>query len=166
MNCNRIKELILTDYMDEEAPVEVQNEVKLHLEICSSCRQFEQSLREIVSQPLRKIEAAHPPEEVWQRIKQTIEEEQAEQYEPSLLWRAGDFLRRNFLLKKPALAFSTAVTVILIMVLSWQVPLRRQGSVKDYLQEQSEVMLSLNRPLNGGLEKELNLGTTIEQYLY
>jgi predicted anti-sigma-YlaC factor YlaD len=165
MNCQRIKELLLTDYTDGEASRVLQEEVKTHLKTCSGCRVFEQDLREKVSKSFSKIESISPPEEVWQRIKETIEQEQA-LYTPSLLRRLLDFLRRSLLARKPAFVFSTVFAVFLVMLLFSQLSFRKQRLVRDYLRQQSDYMLSLRAPVYGELELDVNFGTSIERYLF
>jgi len=166
MDCKRLRELIMTDYMDAEASEPLRKEVEAHLRTCAGCRQFEQALREKVSNPFRKLEEVRPPEEVWQRIKESIEEEQAEQCAPSLLERLLDFLRNSFPARRPVYAFSTVISVILVVMFFSFGPFHKQQLVKDYIEEQAEFMVSLNRPVNGDLEQDFSFGTAIEKYLF
>jgi hypothetical protein len=161
-----MKELISTDYIDAEASQSVRKDIEAHLKSCAGCRAFEQALREKVSQPLRKIEAVKPPEEIWQRIKETIEKEQEDQCAPSFLESLVDFLCNNFLVRKPAFAFSTIISVILIVLFFSLGPFHKQQLIKDYLRQQSEFMLSLNESPNGDLDQDFSFGTTIEKYLF
>ena len=166
MDCKKIQEIIMTDYIDRETSKTLREEIEAHLKTCEGCRKFEQVLRERVSNPLRKLEQVKPPEEVWQRIKETIEEEQAEQYAPSFLERLLDFLRNSFPVRKPVFAFSTAISVILIALFFSVGPFHKQQLVKDYIEEKAEFMVSLNRPVNGDLERDLSFNTAIERYLF
>jgi len=165
MNCKRIQELIITDYMDKEASPQVEEKIKAHLKACNNCRAFEKTLQEKVSWHFQGIKEIPLPERVWQRIKEAIEKEQP-QYAPSFLERLLDFLRGKILLKRPAFAFSTAALAIMITVFFWQSSFRKQMFVKDYLTEQSEFMLSLDKPVNGDLEQAVSFNTAIERYLF
>lgn len=164
MDCKRIKEFLITDYMDKEASLAVRKEIETHLKTCTGCRAFGKLLQEKVTEPFRGVEAVKPPEEIWQRIKEAIEEEQAD-YASSILTRIIDFLRPRALSRRPSLVFSAALTLALFFVLFSQWPFHQQRLVNEYLTEQSDFMLSLNKPVNGELEKEANFGTTIEKYL-
>jgi len=166
MNCKKIRDLIITDYIDQEASGSVQKEIQAHLKVCAGCRAFEQALREKVSDPLRKIQAVRPPEIIWQRVQEAIEEEEAAQQTPSLLRRILDFLAGTVFKPKPVVAFSSALTVILITLLFIQGPFYRQWVAKSYLREQSDYMLSMSKPVNGELEKDVGFGTAIEKAFF
>ncbi len=165
MNCKKIRELVITDYLDQEASGFVQREIQAHLKVCAGCRVFEQALREKTSDPLRKVQAARPPESIWQRVREAIEKEETQQG-PSFLRRIADFLKGAFLLPKPAVAFSLAL--VLILVTTWFVreTFYQQWLVKGYLREQSDYMLSMPAPVNGELEKYVGFGTAIEKTFF
>lgn len=158
MNCKKIRELIITDYMDQELSKSMQEEVQTHLKTCSGCRVFEQAILKKISEPLRKIEALKPPEIIWQRIQEAIDEEESVQYSPSLLGRIYDFLKGAVVRRKPAFALSSAFVVILITVLFLWGPFYRQWAVGGYLVQQSEVMQSMSLSINGDLDNALSFG--------
>ena len=41
MNCEEIKDIIATDYLDKEVNEEMSHSIKSHIEECDSCCQFE-----------------------------------------------------------------------------------------------------------------------------
>ena len=165
MNCRRIQGFIITDYMDKEVSQQVEAKIKAHLKACAICRAFEKALQEKVLPHFQGIKEVQPPERIWQRIKEAIEEEQP-QYAPSFLERLLDFLGHNFLVRRPAFAFSTAAVAIIITVFFLQSSFRKQMLVKEYLTEQSEFMLSLDKPVNGDVEQAVSFNTAIERYLF
>jgi len=166
MNCKKIRDRIITDYIDKEASCVVQKEIQAHLKVCVGCRVFEQALREKVSEPFRKMEIVRPPESVWQRIQETIEEEVTQDNSPSSLRRVSDFLADAVLMHKPRVALSAAFAVILITALFLRGPFYRQWAVKGYLREQSDFMQSMSLPVNGELEKDIGFGTAIESIFF
>jgi anti-sigma factor RsiW len=166
MNCKKIRDRIITDYIDQEASKAMQEEILVHLKTCSGCRVFEQALREKVSEPLRRIEAARPPESIWQQVQETIEGEVAQDNSPSFLRRVYDFLADAVLMHKPRVALSAAFAVILITALFLRGPFYRQWAVKGYLREQSDFMQSMSLPVNGELEKDIGFGTAIESIFF
>lgn len=166
MNCKKIRNLIITDYIDQEASESVRKEILGHIKVCAGCRVFEQALREKASDPLRKVQAVRPPESIWQRIQEAIEEEEAGQQSPSLLRRVSDFLAGTVFKPRPVVVFSSAFIVILVTLLFMQGPFYRQLAVKTYLREQSGYMLSMSTPVNGELEKSIGFGTAIENVFF
>ncbi|MCX5701593.1 MAG: zf-HC2 domain-containing protein, partial [Candidatus Omnitrophica bacterium] len=161
MNCKKIKDLIITDYIDQELSKSRQEEVITHLKTCSRCRAFEQALRKRVSEPLRKIEPVKPPESIWQRVQEAIDEEETVQHSPSLLGRIYDFLKGAVLWPKPVFAFSSTFAVILIAALFLWRPFYRQWTVKNYLLEQSNFIHSIPLSVNGESENGLGFDTEI-----
>jgi hypothetical protein len=75
MECKKIQELLLTDYIDGEAGDALKNEVERHVNICHTCRQFKQSLLKIAIEPFRKAKESKPPDLAWNRIKEAIVKE-------------------------------------------------------------------------------------------
>lgn len=166
MNCKKVRDLVITDYIDQETSGSVQKEIQAHLKVCAGCRVFEQDLREKVSDPLRKVQAARPPESIWQRVQEAIEEEEAAQQSLSFLRRVLDFLAGTVFKPRPVVVFSSALMVILVTLLFMQGPFYRQLAVKTYLREQSDYMLSMSTPVNGELEKNIGFGTAIENVFF
>ena len=165
MSCKTIQDLIITDYLDKETNAAVQKEIQAHLNTCAGCRAFEKSVRERVSQPLRSIGQVKPPEEVWQRIKQSIAEEQARNA-PGFLERLLEYLRNNFLVRRPAFALSTVTLMVLVTVLLLHSPFRKEMLVEDYLRDKSQYIQSLQNSVNGEVKKDYSFGTTIEYYFF
>jgi anti-sigma factor RsiW len=165
MNCKKIQELIMTDHIDGEASSTVEDLIKAHLSGCADCRAFEQAVRQKTEMLFRNAGPVQPPAEVWQNIKEAIQEDPV-QYAPSFLERLFDFMRENFSVRRPAYALATAFTVILAIGIFLQSPLRRQMLVKDYLSQESAFMVAMNGSLNGDLDKVADFDTTIEKYLF
>lgn len=173
MNCRDVKKLILTDYLDAEAPESVRAQVKAHLDACSACAAFERTVREKVSLPFRALAPEQPPEALWQRIRESVAaDSQAgpvpgdEQFAPSFSARLRDFLAEAFGIRKPALAFATALSLILLTVLVFQPARRERALVRDYLKEQRMFLAAADQPFNGAMGDDFSLGTAIEKYLF
>ncbi|MFA6218091.1 MAG: anti-sigma factor [Candidatus Omnitrophota bacterium] len=166
MNCEKIKAVLMTDFMDNECSGAVQEEVVAHLKACGECRSFEQLLRRKVWQPFRAIKAVKPPEEIWQRIKDSIEAAQAPRVAPG--WsRILDLLRGNYLSGwRPVFGISTVMVAILVTVLVVQSPLSRNRLVKESLQEKSDYLLSLHHSLTQDMNGDADFDTTIEHYFF
>ena len=165
MNCKKIQELIITDYLDNEVSAAVREEVRAHLASCPGCREFEQAVRRSASEPFRKMKRQEPSAEIWQRIKAALEQKQ-EKESRGLLAGFLDSLSSVFRSRKPVFALSSAIAAAIMVIFLVQAPLYRQKMINQYLQDESQYMLSLRAPVNGGIESELEFGTGIEQYFF
>jgi len=72
MNCNHVRDLILTDYLDDRLSGTVLNEVKDHLSKCLACREFERVARQAALEPFEGLSMAPVPEEVWQNVRERV----------------------------------------------------------------------------------------------
>jgi predicted anti-sigma-YlaC factor YlaD len=170
MNCKKIQELIITDYHDNETSGLLQRQVDEHVATCADCRAFEQAVRRNSDMLFKDLGQVQPPEAVWHKIRDSINEEQYQKAPayvgPSLFERMLDFLRESFIVKRPAYALATVLSVILITVVFWRSPLRQQMLVKDYLSQKSAFMVAMNSAPNGEIDKVAEFNTAIEQYLF
>ncbi len=161
MNCKRIRELVMTDYIDGEASAEVQKEIREHLSICNQCRQFERALQEMAIEPFKKAKEIRPPESVWRSIKESIEEKPSE----GLFAGLKNSLGIIFGIRKPVIAAVVIALIIIIAGVFIRLPLNNQQVVSGYLEEQIEFISYLDADetnyFNG---EQLDLGTTIEKY--
>jgi anti-sigma factor RsiW len=73
MNCNEIRDIIITDYVDNEMSAKTRGEMELHLSICDGCHSFKEAVMSGVVASLRSAEAANPPEALWFKVKNRIE---------------------------------------------------------------------------------------------
>ena len=74
MDCHKIKEILMTDYVDSELTGQMQERIKEHLASCPACKQFEESLLRNAVNPLRGSATIRPPAGVWTRISQGLRE--------------------------------------------------------------------------------------------
>ena len=163
MNCRRIKELIMTDYIDNEISEEVKKQIKRHLKDCSQCRQFEQTLRQAAVEPFRKAEEVQPPDSIWPQIKEniTVQEKQAEGFFVGL----RDRLQLIFTARRPVFAVATIMAVILIAVIFRRLPFNSQNGVSGYIGEQIEFFSYLGADETGDFDTDyIDLDTAIEKY--
>ena len=167
MNCEKVKELILTDYADRQVNEEQKEQIEKHLASCGHCKEYELAARKTVIDPFNNAERLNPPEAVWHKIKEKIEEKQLQE----LTSPFADLIRRikSFLyVPKPALAVATIIVALLIMVTIIKLPSENQEIVKVNLENQEnqiECMTHLLRMFNQDSMNENNgFGTSIEDY--
>ena len=74
MNCGKIREIIISDYADNELDGKVKAEIEIHLGACPDCREFKEILVSKITGPLRDLSPENPPEYLWKSIKDSIEQ--------------------------------------------------------------------------------------------
>lgn len=165
MNCKKVRESIQLEYMDGEAPAAISEEIKRHLKDCAECRAFQHMVKETVSEPFKKAGLLQPPERVWLGIKEAIEHAGIADRE-TVLQRLTRWLRAHASINRPVFALSSAITLMLALFIYSQLPFHKESAVKNYLQEQTRFLSSLQGPVNGDLEQETTFGTSIEGLLF
>ena len=102
MNCKKIRELLLTDYLDKQTGLELRTEVEEHLKICPECRRLEAEIRRAIVLPFKDVKGPQAPQYLWLNIKERITERESRKR--SLLDRLREKLQ-VFSLSAPALTF-------------------------------------------------------------
>lgn len=162
MDCKKIRELILTDYIDGEADPQIKKEIEEHLSTCSQCRIFEKAAREFTVEPFEKAQRERPPEYLWGKIRASIEEKRPKK----ILADAVDNL--SLLLRRPQPLFVAATIMVLVLMATVATKsfFNAENAVNSYLDSQMEFLSYLDGYTeNGylGIDGE-DLGTDIEEY--
>ena len=164
MKCEKVRDLILTDYLDGRMAEGDKRELELHLATCNRCREFSAAAKRVVAEPFNTAERVSPPESVWHNIRDTIKAgERVIARSP-----VADFLDKlkSFLVfPKPAFAVATVAVAVLLAVFIARLPAEKQVVLNDYLDEQVTFLVSLDTDVidayNGG---SVDLDTSIEEY--
>ena len=61
MRCDKVKELLMTDYIDKELDGAAEKLVRQHLESCAACRAFEAAVQKSAIKPLKAAAQKSPP---------------------------------------------------------------------------------------------------------
>lgn len=160
MNCEKMREWLLTDYVDETLSSSDKASVDQHLAHCPSCAVFAKQIKKYALEPFRTVRRVEPPYDLWNRIKAAIEPEPATPFGRVII----DNLLRLISLPKSIFALSSALALILIAFVSVKSPqfftrLENHQLASIYLEEQIESMAS-----NNGISLA-SLDTNIEKYL-
>ncbi len=157
MNCEKIKELILTDFTDGCLSEELQRQVRQHLNSCANCKEYAKTLRNAAIEPFKNAQKINAPDYLWYRIKDSIASQKPK---PAF---SGLFENLQLLFHpKPAFALATiAVAVIIASVLF--MPYLRGKDINLYLKDQMDFVSHLGQ--NGNGSSEINLGTSVEELL-
>jgi len=164
MNCERIRKLLLTDYLDKEAGAKVKLQVEEHLRACVECRRFEQEVRQDAVLPFKNAVKPQAPDAVWANIRERISRRQSRRV--SLLDLIAEKLK-VFTLPKPAIVFASAVAVFLIVSGAIWKYKEDKNQVRDYFAEQIDFYAMLgNGAENNSNNGAQTLGTYIEKYFF
>jgi len=185
MDCKQTKNLLF-EFIDNELDQTALEQVEEHLKSCSSCREYEQSLRASVIEPLRHAEELKAPEGIWEKIEEKIisDEKSFSPREKILDWL------KDFKFPSPVYAGAGLLVAVLALTLYFRQPEKPDDTVSSYIQDQLQFFSQLEskgditgteikppvsetpeKPLQQAEGKEnylrlddVNLGTTIEKY--
>jgi predicted anti-sigma-YlaC factor YlaD len=164
MNCKKIQELILTDYIDAQMGDKQKSLIDQHLDLCHDCKEYFRVVKEGVVHPFININCAVPNEQLWARIKQTIEEEQQQQVEKSFVPNFWERIRSAVHIPRPAFALATFLTMILMIGTTGQFMINSQ-IMKIKGQDQVEYLSSLiDEPVDLASNNGNDSQTAIEKY--
>ncbi len=161
MNCEKIKELILTDYSDGEIKESLKLTINQHLANCKECRQLAESLNQTVIRPLRESEKLEPPAYLWEKIKQSIIESSPDKKSFFTMLK----IRLEGFTFKPKPVFATAFAMALIVISLGIVrhTTRSNIAVNSYISDQMQIYSYLQAN-NGSNGEYIDFGTDLENY--
>lgn len=158
MNCERIQELILTDYLDGVLELKVRKELEGHLVNCPQCREFAAAARKVCVEQFEGIVKAEPPQHVWMRIEDTIQQEHPASNALLLFWRK--FLDDFSFVPRPVWALAS-VLLLFVAAGSFQQLTSSRRVVSD---SSVEYMVSLVESSNDiSTADSDDFGTNVEQ---
>ena len=115
MNCKRIQEFLITDYIDGQMTNKAKTLIDQHLAHCHACAGYLSSIKKVAVNPFVNASKDVPDQILWAQIKQTIEEEQQQQLEASLKPNFWERIRSAVHIPRPAFALATIVTMIFMI---------------------------------------------------
>ena len=178
MNCEKIKDIIVADYLDNEINERLFGKIRDHLNVCPNCKQFENELRKTAVQPFSKFEIMRPDDSVWLNIKKSVKQE----YKPqknSFLYELINKLSAIFLIKKPIYAavgvavifFAATLFIFFKKTINDEKAMNNRemanSHVSEYLNEQVEFLVELDLFKDGYLDSDnFSFNTAIEKYFF
>jgi predicted anti-sigma-YlaC factor YlaD len=162
MNCKRIQEFIITDYIDGQMGDKQKMLIDQHLGHCSVCKGYLSSIKKAVVNPFVNGLKVVPDELLWVRIKQTIEDEQQQQLEKSLIPNFWERIRFAVHMPRPAFVLATLVTMIFMVGSTGQLFLSSPIMKIDRQGQMEYLSFLIDEPLamNNGNDSQ----TPIEKY--
>lgn len=144
MRCERIQELLLTDYIDKTLNEKLSHQVDEHIRTCLKCGEFKSAVINKATGPFRLVRAEEAPSYIWERVKQKIAAESAER--SGVFAGTSDIIRNIFRslgrIPRPAVAFAAAAAVIIAVLVAR--PIVQTHAVNVYLAEQMDFMMKLD----------------------
>lgn len=120
MNCKKIQEFIITDYIDGQMGDKQKGLIDQHLVHCHACQGYLSSVMKEAVNPFVNASTEVPDGILWGQIKQAIQEQQQQPLEKSLEPDVWERLRSLVHIPRPAFALATFVTMIFMVGLSGQ----------------------------------------------
>ena len=163
MKCEKIKELILTDYIDNEMNDEERIRLSIHFSRCHGCKEFFETVKNTVVEPFVNAKKIEPPGFIWQRVKEAIAAEQQEK--PGFAAGILEKLKSVFYIPKPALAMSTVTALVLIVVLMSTFNFSNREALETNREDKAEYSVySVETPVSALLNNDDGFGTSVEKY--
>ena len=163
MNCKRVRELILADYLDGELGLRQEEALQHHLAQCWQCKKFATAAQKVGDELFACEGRVDPPEFIWHRIKEAI---LAERRQKSHVLE-GLFSKLKYLLYIPKSfpAVTAAITFMLVVGAAAQFRAIEEGVVTEGSQEQTEYSISLTGEFSdAAINTTEGYGTSIERY--
>ncbi|MFC1576205.1 zf-HC2 domain-containing protein [Candidatus Omnitrophota bacterium] len=152
MNCEKIQDLLITDYIDGEANEKTRRMITDHLAACDKCRVFEKTVQEKVVKPFKGAQKETPPEFIWHRVRRGIVED------------GKPAPRKAWFVLKPAFATAlVAMAIFAIIIVSGRLTKDRNG-VDIYITDQIEFLIEPGSSSDSDSSGQ-GLGTAIEIFL-
>jgi len=170
VDCKRIQELLMTDYIDGELKPPRKEDIEVHLKVCRECREFKLGVEKAAVKPFRDSGLINPPDYLWHRIKDSLA---AEPPKKSALAAIIDRLKVKSYPLRPALIYATLAVLIAVVFglnllrgpAGGQKIASAYRPVNDYLEENMEFLAFLDGNGNGeSVYTDTGLGTYIEEY--
>ncbi len=162
MDCARVQDYILTDYLDGCMRGEAKEELEAHLLQCPRCREFASQARQEVIEPFEQIEREQTPETVWANIKESLEEREAL---PDVFhsFRPWPDILKKLVIPRPAWVLASLLFLVIMTFV-----VRQHSLNQTYVETQSKehveylaFMIGYPDSLNG--EDQGGYGTYIEE---
>ncbi|HPS20494.1 MAG TPA: zf-HC2 domain-containing protein [Candidatus Omnitrophota bacterium] len=163
MNCDRIKEIILTDYIDGEMKEEQKKFIDRHLSGCADCRNFYETVKTDAKDVFQGAERPELPEAVWQKVKTAIIEKQIKSENP--VRRFWESLSDLLVIPRPVVAVATVAVFFCIVLALAGIKITRTGDLSVNMQHMVELFdYSAGGAADDTEENQSGFGTSIEEY--
>ncbi|MCK4917141.1 MAG: hypothetical protein KAJ79_04775 [Candidatus Omnitrophica bacterium] len=144
MNCEIIKNFIITDYIDQEIDDRKFKYVKDHLEHCVLCREFERSLVK-VNGTIKYFENIKPPESLWLGIKNNIVSLKVKPKKERSFFRYFKMGLQDVLIFLRPRLVAVVVLLFIGIVMFTKLSIRNTRGINEYIGDQMAFLTSLDK---------------------
>lgn len=134
MECDKIKDWLMTDYLDGELGPAEKTNVESHLKGCARCRDLLEVVRKNTVLPFEGVNEMQPDPVVWRSLQEKIlaEKKQRSRWSKQL----KDFFAVFAKIPQPALRMAVVMALMLMVVVITQWPSPYSDPSLAYLEDQ------------------------------
>jgi anti-sigma factor RsiW len=148
MDCKKVQDFIITDYVDGQMGDKQKSLIDQHLSHCHACDEYLSIIKKEAIAPFFNASTHAPGKVLWAQIKESIQDQQLEQLEKSLQPNFWQKISSAVHIPRPAFALATFVTMIFMIGSTGQL-LFNAPVMKINGQDQVEYLSSL---INGPVD--------------
>jgi predicted anti-sigma-YlaC factor YlaD len=142
MKCDKVRELLLTDYLDCEADNVIMTMVDTHLQGCSACREYARMVKATVREPFASNERLEVPPMLWEKVRARISAINRRQGIVDILRSWSEFITTG--ISRPVFAGAMMVVILMTGSLIFRVgPVRYADADRDTNQRVFEGLMLL-----------------------
>lgn len=156
MKCDRIQELLLTDYVDDCLDPSQKKEIDEHIGRCAHCMSFKQAVIQTTVEVFKGMERRQVPADLWGKIEASLESG-PEHVPDTISWRES--IRALFANRVPVYAMS----VLLLFIGLGMFNQRNIHQVKLNQQSQEFLVSVMNASSSILISDGEDYGTNVEQ---
>lgn len=86
MQCNYVREMILTDYTDNELSAAQSKTISEHIASCEDCFNFHKQVQQITVAPIRFSETKPMPSHLWEKVSEKIKNNSIEKEQKKIIY--------------------------------------------------------------------------------
>jgi anti-sigma factor RsiW len=141
MECDKVQDRLMGEYVDKELGPEEYREVERHMASCLDCQEFFEGVQKSAVIPFQRAGEMQPDGVVWQRIQEKIEAEPVRF--GNGFGKLAEAMALLLRIPQPILrvAFATALILGVVLLAKW--PVSYTGPTYGYISEQMNFMSGL-----------------------
>ena len=154
MECKKVQDQLITEYLDKELGAAERSGIEQHLSGCAHCQEFFEAVQRSSLVPFKETGEMQPDGALWQKIQEKIEAERSRS--GNWFGKLMDILVSRFPFPVPLMRTAFVTALILVVVVATQWPSGYVHPAYAYIEEQMTFMGELRAGntdlLNGDLK--------------
>ena len=167
MNCKKIQDLLMTDFLDGELEGSRRQQIDDHLKTCPACLEVKQHILEASVHPFQGLTQIKPPKSVWEKIEGRLDQEERQ---PVMMRKIAHLVETTregcakiFSLPKPVLAVALGAILVVVVFATLKLPVYHQQEITGtYLAQEMSYLHQLGNAKVELVDENGSLGTAIE----